>query len=44
MTVESNHAITLVLALVGFLIGSERWWVIPLPIGSKKGVNVGLIN
>ena len=43
-TVESNQAISLVLVLVGFLVGPEKLWVITLPIGNKQVIGVGLTS
>ena len=44
MTVESNHAIALVLFLVGFLIGFKQLGVITLPIINMEGIGVGLTD
>ena len=41
MTVESNHAIALVLLSFAFLIGSKKLWVITQPIRNKLGIGNG---
>ena len=44
MTVESNHAIALVLLSFAFLIGSKKLWVITQPIRNKLGIGIGLTS
>ena len=44
MTVESNHAIALVLASFPFLIGSKKLRVITQPIRNKLGIGIGLTS
>ena len=44
MTVQSNHAIALVLVSFPFLIGSKKLWVITQPIRNKLGIGVSLTS
>jgi len=39
VTVTSNHTIALV--LVGFLIGSKKWWAITTPSRNNQGIGIG---